>query len=122
MKILARYLKHHPRMVTEYRRQSATPHLETWVDTDYAGCPRTRQSTSGGIVRMGNHIIKSWSATQKVIALASGEAEYYGMVKGASMAKGTQAIMSDMGMEMEIQAIGHSQVHTDSAAAKGMAL
>ena len=66
-------------------------------------------------------MIKAWSATQKVIALSSGEAEYYGLVKGASMAKGTQAIMMDMGLNMKIRSMGHDTIHTDSSAAKGIA-
>ena len=43
----------------------------------------------------GKHLIKSWSSTQTVVALSSGEAEYYGMVKGASVALGLQAVLSD---------------------------
>ena len=55
-----------------------------WTDTDYAGCAKTRKSTSGGVIMIGGHMIKSWSSTQNVIALSSGEAEYYGLVKGAA--------------------------------------
>ena len=43
----------------------------------------------------GDHIIKSWSTTQSVIALSSGEAEYYGMVKGASVGLGIQSVLRD---------------------------
>ena len=43
----------------------------------------------------GNHIIKSWSTTQSVIALSSGEAEYYGMVKGSSVGLGIQSVLRD---------------------------
>ena len=43
----------------------------------------------------GDHIIKSWSKTQSVIALSSGEAEYYGMVKGASEGLGIQSVLRD---------------------------
>ena len=32
----------------------------------------------------GKHMIKSWSSTQQVMALSSGEAELYGMLKGAT--------------------------------------
>ena len=69
---------------------------------------------------MGRHTLNAWSVTQNVILLSSGEAEYYGMVKGAAMAKGTQAIMADMGCETQIRAMGHSQVHTDSSEAAGI--
>ena len=31
---------------------------------------------------LGTHLIRGWSATQRVIALSSGEAEYFGVVRG----------------------------------------
>ena len=64
---------------------------------------------------LGSHIIKSWSTTQAVIALSSGEAEYYGMVKGASMAMGVQSVLGDLGYEVKIR------IRTDASAAKGIA-
>ena len=62
----------------------------------------------------GCHGIKTWSATQQVIALSSGEAEYYGMVKGAGNALGLSGVFRDMGIEHEIT------LYTDSSAAKGI--
>ena len=64
---------------------------------------------------MGKHVIKSWSLTQSVIALSSGETEYYGLVKGASLAMGTRSFIADLGIDMGIR------VRTDSTAAKGIA-
>ena len=43
------------------------------------------------------------------------------MVKGSAMAKGTQSVMTGMGIHNGITAVGHSTVHTDSSAAKGIA-
>ena len=75
LKRLGRYLLDNPRSVLYFRRQGNMGHIETWVDTDYAGCLRTRKSTSGGMVRLGRHTITHWSSTQKIISLPSGEAE-----------------------------------------------
>ena len=50
----------------------------------------------------GEHIIKSWSTTQSVIALSSGEAEYYGMVKGASVGLGIQSVLRDFGIRVKL--------------------
>ena len=61
LKRLGRYLVAYPRYVQEFKRQGKQPKLVTWVDTDYAGCPRAHRSTSGGIVTHGIHIVKSWS-------------------------------------------------------------
>ena len=115
LKRLARYLKEAPRYVLEFKRQGRVRNLEVLVDTDHAGCTRTRRSTSGGIAKMGMHCVKSWSTTQAVIATSSGESEYYGMVKGASQGLGIKAIMGDLGMEVGMK------LGTDSSAAKGIA-
>ena len=88
--------------------------LETYTDTDWAGCTRTRKSTSGGCIMLGAHLIKAWSATQASIALSSGEAEYYGVVRGAGIALGMQALYKDIGLNLPIR------VWTDSSAAIGI--
>ena len=44
---IRRFLNRAPRLVYEYRQQSVT-HLDVYTDTDWAGCPKTRKSTSGG--------------------------------------------------------------------------
>ena len=63
----------------------------------------------------GQHCIKAWSSAQPVIALSSGEAEYYGMVKGTGNALGTTGVLRDLGIRLEIT------LYTDSSAAKGIA-
>ena len=50
----------------------------------------------------GKHIIKLWSTTQSVIALSSGEAEYYGMVKGASVGLGMQSVLRDFEISVKL--------------------
>ena len=95
LKRLGRYLVQHPRLIQHYRRQSATKFLDVWVDTDFAGCLKTRKSTSGGMITIGDHVIKTWSTTQTTIALSSGEAEYYGIVRGASLALGVRSMLAD---------------------------
>ena len=63
----------------------------------------------------GSHCIKTWSSSQQVIALSSGEAEYYGMVKGASNALGLRSMLEDVGVGVGVN------LSTDSSAAKGIA-
>ena len=65
--------------------------IDVYSDTDWAGCPRTRRSTTGGALVLGSHLIKSWSSTQADVALSSGEAEYYGTVKAGGMGLGYRA-------------------------------
>eukprot|EP00969_Alexandrium_andersonii_P189657 8380158-Alexandrium_andersonii.AAC.1 len=64
MKRLARYLTRYPRLRQEFRRQAGMKELTTLVDTELAGCRKTRKSTSGGMVRHGTHVLKAWSTTQ----------------------------------------------------------
>ena len=66
-------------------------------------------------MQLGEHLIKTWSITQAVIALSSGEAEYYGIVRGASIAMGMRSIMRDFGVDLPITIL------TDASAAKGIA-
>ena len=58
--------------------------------------------------------MKAWSATQASIALSVGEAEYYGVVRGAGIALGIKALYGDIGLELPIR------VWTDSSAALGI--
>ena len=64
---------------------------------------------------IGQHCIKTWSSTQAIIALSSGEAEFYGIVKASSVGLGCKAMLKDMGFDVSIR------VHTDAEAAKGIA-
>ena len=111
---LVRYLVGRKRLIYKYPWQSADT-LECYSDTDWAGCPRTRKSTSGGVLMFGSHVIKSWSSTQPSISLSSGEAEYYGVVKASGIAIGQQSLMRDLGM-----AKVKVRVWTDSSAAMGI--
>ena len=52
---------------------------------DWAGCPRTRKSTTGGMIMVGSHAIKTWSSTQAGgPKLSSGEAEFHAQGKGGA--------------------------------------
>ena len=114
LKRLGRYILKHKRLVYKFPWQSAT-HVDIYSDTDWAGCPRTRKSTSGGAVMIGSHTIRTYSSTQTTVSLSSGEAEYYGLVKGAAAGLGHQAIMADYGVHLPVRC------WTDSSAALGIA-
>ena len=64
---------------------------------------------------LGCHCIKTWSSTQDISALSSGEAEYYGLVRGASQAIGIRSMLYDLGVDTDID------INTDASAAKGIA-
>ena len=77
MKRVAKYLVSHNRVVFQYFWQDEGPPMMLFADSDWAGCRKTRKSTSGGAIMIGGHCIKVWSHTQGPIALSSAEAEYY---------------------------------------------
>ena len=116
IKRLGRYLKGEPRIVQSFKFQRTPDTIIGWTDTDYAGCRLSRKSTSGGVIQIGSHTIKTWSSTQSTIALSSGEAEYYGLVKAASQSIGIRNIMRDLGFEL------HIQINTDASVAKSIAM
>ena len=62
----------------------------------------------------GGSAVRGWSSNQSVIALSSGEAEYYAALKGASAALGFQAMLADLGIPAKII------LYTDSSAARGI--
>ena len=52
------------------------------TDSDWATCPRTRKSKSGGAVWVGGHCVHHWCRTQDRIARSSGEVELKSACKG----------------------------------------
>ena len=50
--------------------------LSAWVDADFATCPDTRRSVSGGAVMLRGGTISWFSRVQKVTAGASSQSEY----------------------------------------------
>ena len=103
-----------PRLVWHFPWQDPTSRLNVYVDTDFAGCLKTRRSTSGGLGMVGCHSIKAWSATQTVVALSNGEAELSGLVKGAAQAMGLRSVAADLGLKWDIV------MHSDATAAIGI--
>ena len=77
-------------------------HLEVHVDSD--GDTVTRRSTTGVIVRRGQHLLRYSSTVQNMIGLSSAESEYYALTKGGCSGLGLQ-----------------SSLHTDSSSAKAIA-
>ena len=71
----------------------------------------------------GSHCIKTWSVNQGYIALSSGEAEYYGAVRGASQALGLVAMLKDFGVEISVdmEAKPDIELCVDASAAVGIA-
>ena len=74
LKRLARFLVSYPRAVQTFVWQGTPKVLKAYTDSDFAGCTRTRRSTSGYCALWGLHCLSVKCKHQSVIALSSGEA------------------------------------------------
>ena len=95
LKRAARYLQTHGRWVQEYRRQEPMSLIDTFTDSDWASDKTDRKSVSCVVTLIGEHCIRCQTATQSAPGLSSGEAEYLGNVKGASIGIGVQSMARD---------------------------
>ncbi len=114
LKRLARYLVGAPRAVLHFEWQSMPKGFDTYVDGDWAGCKKTCRSTSGGAIKHGWHLIKSWATTQSIVALSSGESELYALTKGAAQSLGMASLADDLGLDTTLK------LHTDASATIGI--
>ena len=115
IKKIGRYLKGKPRLVSVFKWQDLLSTLTTFTDSDWAGCAKTARSTSGGVVCLGEHTIKTYCKQQKVVALSSAEAELYAMVAASAESMAIQAYARDLGLTLG------NKLYTDSSAALGIA-
>ena len=116
LKRVARYLKGMPRMAQQYPAQEPSKaHLEVHVDSDWAGDTVTRRSTTGVIVRRGQHLLRHSSTVQNVIGLSSSESKYYALTKGGCSGLGLQSLFADWNLKLQLS------LHTDSSSAKAIA-
>jgi hypothetical protein len=65
---------------------SATPDLNVYVDSDWAGCSATSRSTTGFVITLLGTTINYGSRTQATIALSSAEVELCAINTGATEA------------------------------------
>ena len=89
---IGKYLKSHPRCRLSFQWQRLPNRVTAHTDSDWAGCRKTRRSTSGGSLLIGAHLLKHWSKTQAGVALSSGEAELYALVKASTEIINVQGI------------------------------
>jgi hypothetical protein len=116
LKRLARYLLDYPSLVWSFKEfEDTLEYMDVFGDSDWAGCLKTRRSTSGGIASIEGCAVKTWSSTQATPALSSGEAEYYSLVKAAAEGLGIQSLLIDLGWSVKLR------VWIDATAAKGVA-
>ena len=65
-----------PEAVLRFRRQKHVDKISVFVDSDFAGDPVSRKSTTGLVAQLGNHTVKSGSSLQSLTALSVEESEF----------------------------------------------
>ena len=130
---IGRYTVGWKRVVWSYPWARELGRWRVCADSDWAGDLKTRKSTSGGILMLGEHCIKTWSCTQDPLAMSSCEAEHYALaggaleaasdklattVEGATRALGAQAVAKELGVDVDDLTV---ELATDSSAAKSFA-
>ena len=107
------------------RQVEEASHAGVLTDSDHAGCLQTRKSTSSSKLFYGSHMLRSTSTTQGVIAVSSGESEFYALVKVTSAGLGAISMLKDLGVD-----IGKNtkidkaalEVRVDASAGRGIAV
>ena len=117
LKKVARYLKGHVKVVYEFPEAEGkdVQDLVGYSDSDWAGCKRSRRSTSGGLVTLGGGVLRSWSNRQATVALSSGEAEFHSASKAAAEMLAVKSMMADLGWTANLK------LHVDASVAQSMA-
>ena len=113
---IARYLKGTSRLKHRFAVSGATNRVDVYGDSDWAGDPITRKSTSGVVIYYSDNSVKTYSRNQKTLAMSSGEAELYAIVSGVSEGICVQSILADYGVDVDASV----HVYTDSSAAIGI--
>ena len=114
LKRAARYLVGKPKAALRYRRQNHVDRSTVFVDSDFAGDPGSRKSTTGPVAQIGNHTVKSGSTLQSLTALSVGGAEFYAVVKGGQVGLSLRSKNQDLGILMKLE------IQSDSSTANSL--
>ena len=76
--------------------------LYVYTDTDWAADKLTRKTVSCTVERYGSHKLDCSVAKQSLVALSSGEADFYGIVRAVATSKQTSKVLEQIGMQSEV--------------------
>lgn len=117
LKKVVRYLVGRPFMKRVFHEQIVDQiQVRCLSDSDWAGNMKTRRSVSGVVLKINDHPVLVKSTSQKVVALSSAEAEYYGMCRTATCAEFVRGVL-----EFWLEKVGRTEMMVDSTSAKAMA-
>ena len=99
----ARCLEGKPKAALRFRRQKHVDRITVFVDSDCAGDPVSRKSTTVLVAQTGRHTVKSGFTFQILTALSVGEVEFYAVVKGCQVALSLRSLYMDLGIQMKVE-------------------
>ena len=110
LKSVLRYLQWEPRVGIVFLWQPLPSQLVVLTDSDWAGCKETRRSTTGTVMKLGEHLLCLSSRLQKRVALSFGEAELCTQVGGLTDAQGIKHPYRECGMNLSLRGYCDSSV------------
>ena len=115
LKRIARYLEGRQRCVLNFPWVAKLDDIiHVTVDADWDGDPKTRCSTSGGVLAIGPcFTVRHWSVTQATVSLSSAESEAKAITKGC-----IEALYVKHLLEHQTARPFKIEVWTDSSSAK----
>lgn len=120
LKRLGRYLLHRPSVALRFWQQEFSPTITCMVDSDHASDRVSRKSTTGMVLQLGNHTIKTTSNLQTSVGLNVSEAEYYALCHGAAHSLGLRSYFADLGLNMNIVIKSDSNSARSFASRRGL--
>ena len=100
--------------------QASTIEIQAFADSDWAGCTKTRRSTSGASLCLWGLTLATSSRTQATQALSSAEAELYAMGMAIQDALHLQSLLQELKLTQLAKPF-ELTVYTDSSSGKALA-
>ena len=100
--------------------QASSIQIQAYSDSDWAGCPKTRRSTSGASLSLWGVSLATSSRTQATQALSSAEAELYAMGMAIQDALHLKSLLQEMKLQQLAKPL-ELVVYTDSSSGKALA-
>jgi hypothetical protein len=97
--------------------ENYVPIITAFSDADYAGCPDTRRSTTGYVVKLDGNTITWVTKRQQSVALSSCESEYMAITEAAKEVTWLRQFMAEI-LSRPNDAIKNVTIFTDNQAAK----